>query len=135
MSQPQLAIYIFPNQNQSAGVPGQSEIKARCITPSRFAAFQRTFVDDRGCNIALWKCIAGACGPLIQRVQSRHSMGNRENRLFFRRSSVWWSVGVEIGLTKKRRLLQEYAGLRNNTNTYSGKDASMQDHNLFSLFW
>ena len=42
---------------------------------------------------------------------------------------------VEIGLTKKRRLLREYAGLSDNTNMYSGKDASMQDRNLFSLFW
>ncbi len=42
---------------------------------------------------------------------------------------------VEIGLTKKRRLLREYAGLSDNTNLYSGKDASMQDRNLFSLFW
>ena len=41
----------------------------------------------------------------------------------------------EIGITKKRRLLREYAGLSDNTNMYSGKDASMQDRNLFSLFW
>jgi len=45
---------------------------------------------------------------------------------------VGWSV--EIGLTKKRRLLREYAGLSNNTNMYSGKDASMQNRNLFSFF-
>ena len=42
---------------------------------------------------------------------------------------------VEIGLTEERRLLREYAGLSNNTNTYPGKDASMQDRNLFSIFW
>jgi hypothetical protein len=46
---------------------------------------------------------------------------------------VGWSV--EIGLTKKRRLLREYASLSDNTNMYSGKDASMQNRNLFSLFW
>jgi hypothetical protein len=42
---------------------------------------------------------------------------------------------VEIGLTKKRRLLREYAVLSYHPNTYSGKDASMHDRNLFSLFW
>jgi hypothetical protein len=42
---------------------------------------------------------------------------------------------AETGLTKKRRSLREYANLSGNTNRYSGKDASMQDRNLFSLFW
>ncbi len=42
---------------------------------------------------------------------------------------------VEIGLTKKRRLLREYPGLSDNTNMYSGKDASMHNRNLYSLFW
>ncbi len=42
---------------------------------------------------------------------------------------------IEIGLTKKRRLVQEDADLSDHANTYSGKDASMQDRNLFSLFW
>jgi hypothetical protein len=46
---------------------------------------------------------------------------------------VDWSV--EIGLTKKRRLLRECGSLSDNTNTHSGKDTSMHDRNPFSLFW
>ncbi len=73
--------------------------------------------------------------PLPKRVQSLHSMRNQAKRVCFFAFVGLVSKSCRIGLTKKRRLLRECGSLSDSTNTHSGKDASMQDRSLYSLFW